>query len=250
MSSSENLEPRELLATEQVVNHVRRLVESKSLRPGDRLPAERDLASEIGVSRPSARAGLRSLAAMGVLQSRHGAGTFIAEGPPVLGSEPLRFLAALHGFTRDQMFEARRVLELGVAGLAAKHATGEQLAAMAEEVTEMFASLDDPEIFLVQDIRFHRALAAASGNPILGALIEMVAALLYEHRRTTAALARNLRESVELHRKIHQAVRDRDPERARAAMSEHLLLAEASQAQETTSPPGNGDEAPAAGSAS
>src|SRR5215471_11374899 len=97
---------------EQVVAHVRTLIERRALRPGDRLPAERDLASQIGVSRPTVRAGLHALAAMGVVKSRHGSGTYIPEGPPSLGSEPLSFLAALHGFTREEMYEARRLLEV------------------------------------------------------------------------------------------------------------------------------------------
>lgn len=117
-------------------------------KPGDRLPAERDLAGEIGLSRPSLRSGLQTLQALGVIQSRQGAGTFIAAGPPRLGGAPLSFLAALHGFTRDEMFEARRVLELGAASLAAERATQERITALADEVAAMFASLDDPQEFL------------------------------------------------------------------------------------------------------
>ncbi len=199
-----------------MVAHIRRLIDQGRLKPGDRLPAERELALQVGVSRPSVRAGLRALAAMGVVQSRHGAGTFIRSGPPSLGSEPLSFLAALHGFTRDEMFEARRVLEVGVAGLAAERATGEHLAAIAEEITGLYASLDDPHAFLRHDIRFHRAVAAASGNPILASLVEMVSALFYEHRRKTADRARDLRESADMHRAIYNALRSRDVERARA----------------------------------
>ena len=60
---------------------------------------------------------------MGVVQSRHGSGTYIPDGPPTLGSEPLSFLAALHGFTREEMYEARRILEVGAAGLAAERAS-------------------------------------------------------------------------------------------------------------------------------
>jgi len=132
----------------KVVEHVRRLIEDGSLHPGDRLPAERDLALQIKVSRPSLRSGLRTLQAMGVIEARQGSGTYIADGPPKLGDGPLRFLAALHGFTRDEMFEARRVLEVGTAGLAAERATPEQIALIADEVTSMFASLDDPQTFL------------------------------------------------------------------------------------------------------
>jgi GntR family transcriptional repressor for pyruvate dehydrogenase complex len=115
-------------SSEQIATRVRTLIERRALHPGDRLPAERDLATEIGVSRSTVRAGLHALAAMGVVRSRHGSGTFIPDGPPALASEPLSFLAALHGFTREEMYETRRVLEVGAAGLAAERATPEQLA--------------------------------------------------------------------------------------------------------------------------
>ena len=215
--------PSDGVAAELVVAHIRRLIDEGRLRPGDRLPAERELAQQVGVSRPSVRAGLRALAAMGVVQSRHGAGTFIRSGPPSLDSEPLSFLAALHGFTRDQMFEARRVLEVGVAGLAAERATGEHLAGVAEEMTGLFASLDDPLAFLRHDIRFHRAVASASGNPILASLVEMVSALFYAQRRKTAERARDLRESADMHRAIYNALRAHDVDRARQAMNDHLV---------------------------
>src|SRR5690606_3994536 len=167
------------------------------------------------------------------------AGTFITDGPPTLGSEPLSFLAALHGFTRDEMFEARRALEVGVAGLAAERATDEQIATIAEEVTGMFASLDDPQAFLVHDIRFHRAVAAASGNPILASLVEMVSALFYEQRRKTVENGRDLKQAAQAHRAIYHAIRAHDVKRARAAMAEHLSAAQQAQALE------NGDAAAA-----
>jgi DNA-binding FadR family transcriptional regulator len=111
--------------TEQVVARVYELIKRDELKPGDRLPPERELAKQLGISRPSLRAGLSSLISMGVLQSRQGAGTFIVDGPPALDSEPLRLLAELHGFSYDHMFETRSVLEVGAAGLAAERATGD-----------------------------------------------------------------------------------------------------------------------------
>jgi GntR family transcriptional regulator, transcriptional repressor for pyruvate dehydrogenase complex len=226
-------------SADQVVAHVRSLIERGTLRRGDRLPAERDLASQIGVSRPSVRAGLHALAAMGVVRSRHGSGTFIPDGPPALAPEPLSFLAALHGFSRDEMYEARRVLEIAVAGMAAERATPEQLAAMADEVTSLFALMNDPQAFLVHDVGFHRGVAASSGNPILAALIEMVSALYYERRRTTAARAanRDLHAAAEAHRRIYRAIRAHDVEAARRAMHDHLVEASRYQAQEMASAP-------------
>ena len=225
-------------STERVIAFVRELIARGELRPGDRLPAERDLAIRLGVSRPTIRAGLRALAAMGVVQSRHGSGTYIPDGPPVLGSEPLRFLAALHGITRGEMYEARRVLEVSAAGLAAERAGAEHVAAIAEEVASLFASIDDPVEFLVHDIRFHRAVAAASGNPIVAALMEMVAALYYEQRRETAGRAtdRNLRDAADLHRSIYQAIRKHEVDQAKTLMDRHLLHSRAYQEAEEQAP--------------
>jgi GntR family transcriptional repressor for pyruvate dehydrogenase complex len=221
-------------AAELVVNHVRGLIENGTLRSGDRLPAERELARELGVSRPSVRSGLKTLAAMGVVQIRQGAGTFITAGPPVLGAEPLSFLAALHGFTRAQMFEARLVLEVTVAGLAAertRHAP-EKLIAISDETTGMFASLDAPDAFLDHDIRFHHAVAQAADNPILSSLVEMVSTMFRELRQRTIGRAHDLKDAAEEHRIIYQAIRAHDAERARRAMSDHLQRAQRAQALE------------------
>jgi GntR family transcriptional repressor for pyruvate dehydrogenase complex len=217
-----------------VVTHVRQLIDRGALGPGARLPPERDLALQVGVSRPTVRAGLRTLAALGIVRSRRGSGTYIPDGPPTLGGEALSFLAALHKLTVDDVFEARRILEVGAAGLAAERATADHLATLADEVAGLFASLNDRQVFLVHDINFHRGIAAASGNPIVGSLVEMVAALYYERRRITAerAVDRDLRDAADTHRHIYQAVRAKDADRARRLMDEHLLRARSYQAKE------------------
>ena len=226
--------PRSLdsVAAEQVIAHVRGLIEEGTLRPGDRLASERELARQIGVSRPTVRAGLRSLAAMGVLQTRRGAGTFISDGPPTLMSEPLGLMAALHGLSLDGLWEVRRVLETGTAALAAERATGEQTMTMSDEIAGMYASMHDPRAFLDHDMRFHRTVAAAADNPMLGALVQMVASMFFEQRQASIGKARNLRESADQHRKIYQAIRTRDRDAARAAMDEHLRSAQAAKAAE------------------
>ena len=91
-------------------------------------------------------------------------------------------------------------------------------------------------MFLVHDINFHRSVAAASGNPIVASLVEMVSALYYERRRDTAAGAsqRDLRDAAEAHRRIYQAIRARNPDGARQAMHAHLLQAADYQSQEST----------------
>ena len=186
-------------SAEEVAARLREMIHSGELSAGDRLPPERDLAKLLGVSRPTLRAGIRSLSAVGILQSRQGAGTFVAaaEESPTLDSSPLRMLSALHGFTSDEMFEARLALEMSIAGLAARRATSEQMTQLAEEIAGMYASLDDPEQYLVHDMRFHQIVAAASGNRILTSLMNMVATILFEYRSKTVKRAKDLKESAE-----------------------------------------------------
>jgi GntR family transcriptional repressor for pyruvate dehydrogenase complex len=146
-------------------------------------------------------------------------------------------MAALHGFTSAEMFEARRALEMSIAGLAAERATGDQMASMSEELTGMFASLDEPEQFLVHDMRFHQTVAAASGNRILTALMNMVATILFDVRSKTVRRARDLKESAEMHRSIYRAIRERNSEAARSAMRDHLMLAQRAQEAEMLQEP-------------
>jgi GntR family transcriptional regulator, transcriptional repressor for pyruvate dehydrogenase complex len=228
-------------SSEEVISQLREMIHGGELRAGDRLPPERDLAKLLGVSRPTLRAAIRSLAAVGVLQSRQGAGTFVVktEGSPSLDSSPLRLMASLHGFTSGEMFEARQSLEMAIAGLAAERATSDHLASLSEEIAGMYASLDDPEQFLVHDMRFHQAVAAASGNRILTSLMNMVATILFDVRRKTVDRAKDLKESAEMHRHVYRAIRDRSPEAARSAMRDHLVLAQKAQESEEV----NGGEA-------
>jgi GntR family transcriptional regulator, transcriptional repressor for pyruvate dehydrogenase complex len=218
--------------TMQVVEHVRSLISSGEVHPGDRLPPERELARKLKISRSSLRAGIGFLSAMGVLKSRHGAGTFVSSGPPALDSSSLSVLGALHGFLPWQMFEARLVLESNVAALAAERATDEHIAELAEEVAEMYAALTDPHEYLIHDVRFHRTIARASGNPILGALMETITANLYEYRSKTVVNAQDLKESAEMHREIYRAIRSHNPAQARVTMEQHLNLARIAQAAE------------------
>jgi len=216
---------------EEVVVRLRDMIHSGELSPGDRLPPERDLAKLLGVSRPTLRAGIRSLATVGILQSRQGAGTFVAQRDesPTLDSSPLRMLSALHGFTSDEMFEARLALEMSIAGMAAERATSEQMTLMAEEITGMYASLNVPEQYLVHDMKFHQTIAAASNNRILTSLMNMVATILFDSRSKTVKRARDLKESAEQHHNIYRAMRERDAEAARRAMHDHLIETQKAQ---------------------
>jgi len=218
--------------TMQVVNHVRAMIERGDLKPGDQIPPERDFARELNISRATLRAGIGYLAALGVMRIKHGVGTFVADGPPDFGQASLSFIGALHGFQSWQLFEARILLETGLAALAAERGKEEHHAALAEEVAEMFSSVDNPSEYLVHDVMFHRIIAQASGNPILGAIMETVTSSMYDKRRKTVERATDLRESADMHRQIYRAIRTRSPLEARKLMEQHLRMAQAAQGME------------------
>jgi GntR family transcriptional regulator, transcriptional repressor for pyruvate dehydrogenase complex len=225
----------ETQVTKQVVSHIRRMIENGTLQAGDKIPPEREFAHNLKISRASLRTGIGYLAAMGVLKIRHGVGTFVSDGPPDLGHASLSLLGALHGFKLWQLFEARLILERNLASLAAERGLDENFAALAEEVAEMYATVDDPAAYLIHDVRFHRAIAEAAGNPILAAVMETIASSLYEQRRTTVERAQNLKESAKEHRDIYRAIRSRNAAEAHHAMELHLKTAQAVQEMEQAS---------------
>ncbi len=235
MQTKETVRERRGSTAEDVVAKLRDMIHSGELMPGDRLPPERDLAKVLGVSRPTLRAGIRSLSTVGILQSRQGAGTFVVERKesPTLDGSPLRLLSALHGFTSDEMFETRLALEKSIAGLAAERATSEHMTRLAEEIAGMYASLNDPEQYLVHDMRFHQTIAAASDNRILTSLMNMIATILFDARSKTVKNAIDLKESAEQHHHIYRALRERDPKAASQAMHDHLVATQISQRLES-----------------
>ncbi|GGH08283.1 FadR/GntR family transcriptional regulator [Silvibacterium dinghuense] len=218
--------------TRQVVNHIRALIENGTLKPGDKIPPERDFARQLHISRASLRAGIGYLAALGVMKIKHGVGTFVADGPPEFGQGQLSLIGALHGFQNWHLFEARNLLESGLAALAAERGKEEHHAALAEEVAEMFASVEKPSEYLIHDVLFHRIIAQAAGNPILAAIMETVSSSMYDARRNTVEHSIDLRESAEMHREIYRAIRGRKPEEARRLMEKHLESAKTNQGLE------------------
>lgn len=216
----------------RVVDHVQALIERGELRPGDKLPPERDLSRELKISRASLRSGIGSLAAMGVIDVRHGVGNFVASGPPAIGLSSLRLLSALHGFMPWHMFETRLILESSIAALAAERGTEKQFDALAGEIEQMYKSVDRPAEYLLHDTNFHRLVSQASGNPILAALMETITASLYDDRKKTVEHASDLRRTTESHRQVYRQISGHKPTAAKKAMERHIRLAEAAHTRE------------------
>ena len=212
--------------TELVVERVMELLEQGELKAGSRLPPERELAEMLSISRPSLRTALKALSVMGIIHARPGAGTFISETGRKIFHQPMAFLALIHNSGSAEFFEARRIVETGLVELAAERATATDLKALAAEIEGMHKTTGDPEKFLEHDVRFHRAIARASGNSVMSGVMDTLMKLLYQVRRETIKRASDLDKATEWHEGIYEAIKNHDQPRAREMMFLHLSAAE------------------------
>jgi GntR family transcriptional regulator, transcriptional repressor for pyruvate dehydrogenase complex len=212
-------------AAKKVVERVRLLVRKGALTPGDKMPPEREFALQLGISRASLRAGIAQLAAMGLVVVKHGVGAFLAESPLPMNASSFDLVSSVHRFSPEDLYEARLALEGCLAGMAARHRNDQQLTALSEVVADMYATIEAPREYLLHDIRFHRVIAQAAGNPILVLLMETIAASFYDTRRKAEPPSGDLKQAADMHRRIYRAIRDGNAEAARAAMEAHLRSA-------------------------
>jgi GntR family transcriptional repressor for pyruvate dehydrogenase complex len=224
--------------TELVIERVRELLEQGELRAGSRLPPERELAVMLRISRPSLRTALKALSVMGIINARPGAGTYITETGREIFHQPMKFLALIHKSGSAELFEARRIIETGLAELAAERATMLDLKALAAEVEGMRRTTDNPEKFLEHDVRFHRAIARAAGNSVMSGVMDTLMQMLYQARRDTIKTASDLDTAIEWHAGIYEAISQHDKARAGEMMFRHLSAAEKGWESETIPAPG------------
>lgn len=211
--------------TELVVQRIKELLAQGDLKAGSRLPPERELAEMLGISRPSLRTALKALSVMGIIRAKPGAGTYIADSLPEVFTEPMRFMTLINNTSDEELFEARLIIEAGLAELAAERAASADLRALSVEIEAMRQTLDDPDVCLLHDVRFHQAIARAAGNKVMSGVMDTIAQLLYHMRREAISRDSDLPDAIVWHEKVYEAIRKRDPKRAKEAMTGHLRIA-------------------------
>jgi GntR family transcriptional repressor for pyruvate dehydrogenase complex len=206
----------------QALEIIKQMIVRGELTAGQRLPAQRDLAARLGVSRPSLREAIRALIALNILESRHGEGTFVSSLEPELLAEPIDFLLQVNSTALVALFEARRALEAAVASLAAERATDLELAQLEDFVKLGRSKLDDLDAFIEHDVEFHGRLRAAARSPILSSLLASVNTLSNASRRQTARSAATRARALADHEAMVRVLKARNPQAAHQAMVEHL----------------------------
>jgi len=221
--------------TAKLLATFKQLISEGSLAPGARLPAERELASTLNVSRGSLRQVLKMLEVMGVVSQRVGDGTYLNAAAPSILAEPLEFLILLDGIGFDELMDARLIVEPELAARAATRATPESLAALREPLLRMQQSGVDHVQLVEEDLLFHRTIFQMADNRVCSIMFSMVHQSLQKLMDTTSKMV-DLDHTLKLHNRIYSAIRKGNPEEARARMFAHLtdakgLLTRASEAQ-------------------
>lgn len=211
---------------EEIANRLLVLIQGQELRPGDKLPAERELAQVMGVSRPVLREALRALSLMRVVDIRHGDGTYITALEPEQLISHLDFVLGRDSVALSTLFEARRVVEAGNTRFAAARISTREIARLEALLVSLGDTIDDPDRFGDLDMEFHNAICDAAANFLLSQFMSIVNTMGRVSRRKTGAL-RSVREAAyHDHRVIVEALRAHDADAAEAAMREHLEHAE------------------------
>jgi GntR family transcriptional regulator, transcriptional repressor for pyruvate dehydrogenase complex len=208
--------------SERIAQSLLTLIKEKQLRPGDRLPPERELAAMMKVSRPSLREALRALQIMNIIDNRQGSGTYVTSLEPERLIEHLDIIFTLNDSTYLELFQARRILEVGASELAARSITDEEIGELETCLDMATEALNDPETFLEIDLDLHRKILGATRNKILALFMRSISQLSIYSRRRTGENVGVRRQTINDHRAIVQALKSRDPAAARQAMLDHL----------------------------
>jgi GntR family transcriptional repressor for pyruvate dehydrogenase complex len=208
---------------EQIVEQIEQSVQKGDLKPGDQLPAERELAEQFGVSRTAVREAVKALREKGLVEAYPGKGTFITNG----SSNPMRqsldrMMRSAQVDATSSLVEVREILEPEIAALAAVRATEENLNSLREAVAVMDAAKRDPDAYIEADLDFHLELAEAAANPLILSLIDSIIGVLREQRMRIFEVDGGPDRGQYHHKKILEAMEQQDAQGAREAMRAHL----------------------------
>jgi GntR family transcriptional regulator, transcriptional repressor for pyruvate dehydrogenase complex len=208
---------------EQIVQQIEESIRENKLKPGDQLPAERELALEFGVSRTAVREAVKTLSEKGLVEAYSGRGTFVTTGK----SQSIRhsldsFLKSGDLQDSNCVAEMREILEPEFTALAATRIGEQHLVMMREAVAVMDRSMQIPDAYIEADLDFHLALAEAADNPLILSLLDSLVGVLRQQRLGIFAVTGGPERGQIHHKLILKAIEQRSASRARKAMRAHL----------------------------
>lgn len=208
---------------QQIVEQIEKSIRAGQLKPGDQLPAERDLAERFGVSRTAVREAVKALCEKGLVEALPGRGTFVIDATSHVIKQSLDLLVNIstaEGLAHLE--DMREIFEPEIAARAATRAEPKHLSAMRDAIADMDRAMHDASAYIEGDLDFHLALAEAAQNPLVLTLIDSIVGLLRVQRTRCFHAPKGPARGQLHHYRILQAVENHDADAARAAMQGHL----------------------------
>lgn len=223
MSQALSLEPvRRTKVYEEVAVRLRRVIADGRLKPGDKLPPERELASALGVSRTSVRDAIRSLQVAGLLEPRQGEGTVIREVSTETFMAPIASALLARRDLLADLMDVRKMIEPAMAREAAPRATPDEVRQMEAILARQAARIEAGGLAIEEDSAFHDMIARASRNQVVLKVVDVLMDLLREGRERSLQVRGRPQRSLRGHRQILEAIRRRDGDAAERSMLNHL----------------------------
>lgn len=212
--------------SEDIANQIKRLIIDGKLKPGDRLPPERELIKQLGVSRPSLREALNALAAMGFLEVRQAKRTFVKSVTSKLIEDPLSLLIKADDQKIFDLIEVRKAIETWAAYHAAQKASREDIEQLGTIISEMKRAFEESRSWEKQDADFHMAIAKATHNTIHMHIMSGIYDLLRESVGRVFRDRAKIKKLLDQHYRIFNAIKNHSPDKARERTLEHLNYVE------------------------
>lgn len=203
---------------DRLVSHIL----GEGLKPGYKLPPERELMKRFSVGRSTLREAIKMLSAAGIVEVLKGKGMFVGRGETSVLTKPLSWGLLMSSRNTREVMESRRVIEVELAGLAAKRAPEEAIEAIGEQLSAMQGALDDVDAYSRHDVEFHLMVARAADNRVLCQVLNTVQSILRVLIREVVSVPERPVGSLSEHLPIYEAIRARDAKGARQAMAAHL----------------------------
>lgn len=206
---------------DDVIERITNVIIEEGLRPGDQLFTEHDLMAKLGVGRSSLREAIKTLCALGILEIKHGKGTFISSGSTSMLTRPLKWGLFLSGTSVKEIIDSRGVIEVALARWAAERATDEDIVAIRQLLQKLEKNQDNRSKYVGYDLEFHMAIAKASKNEMLSTVLMTMQHILRTWMDATFSESRSTKHSMEMHNQIFAAIAAHDPDAAGKAMLIH-----------------------------
>ena len=212
-----------MAVTDEAIDEIKQMILSGEVNPGEKLPKEKELASQLGLSRSSLREAVRALTLIGVLHVRQGDGTYVTSLDPHLLLDSLGLVVELSQERAVlELLEVRRLIEPGATALGAARIDEAGIEKL-KGCLERMESAPDPKTLVEADDEFHETIVRAAGNQTLSSLVRALSSRTMRARAWRALADEGVVEVTKLgHRNIYRAIEDRDPDLARAAATTHI----------------------------